>query len=169
VSKFNSMFKRRGNYYFTSLFLIHLSFLLLSSCAGSKKSAGENKVVSEAIATARSYTGVPYKYGGTQRAGMDCSALTMLSYRKAGISLPRTTRDQSKIGKSVGKHELQPGDLVFFSARKGRSKITHVGLVTRVNRKEIIFIHASTKLGVVESDLNSNYYSGIFVKARRPY
>jgi cell wall-associated NlpC family hydrolase len=66
--------------------------------------------------------------------------------------------------------ELKPGDLVFFSKKKGRKKITHVGMVTSVqNRKEIRFIHSSTKLGVVENNLMSNYYQGIFVKARRPF
>jgi cell wall-associated NlpC family hydrolase len=67
-------------------------------------------------------------------------------------------------------NELQPGDLVFFSKKKGRRKITHVGMVTEVKRgKNVQFIHSSTKLGVVENNLLSNYYRGIFVKARRPF
>lgn len=93
-----------------------------------------------------------------------------VSYKSAGLSLPRTSAEQSKFGKPVKLGALEPGDLVFFSKKKGRKKITHVGMVTMVrNKKDIRFIHSSTKLGVVENNLMSNYYRGVFVKARRPF
>jgi cell wall-associated NlpC family hydrolase len=101
---------------------------------------------------------------------MDCSGLLCVSYQKAGLDIPRTSAEQSKFGKPIKFNELQPGDLVFFSKKKGRKKITHVGMVTSVNRgKDIQFIHSSTKLGVVENNLLSGYYKDIFVKARRPF
>ena len=85
------------------------------------------------------------------------------------MDLPRTAREQSKIGKRVSKDDLRKGDLVFFSDRPGRRRITHAGLVTDVRSgKNIRFIHSSTKLGVVEANLFSDYYRKIFVKARRP-
>lgn len=144
--------------------------VLLASCTVSKQRNSANSEVETAIETARSYTGTPYRYGGTSKGGMDCSGLLCVSYKSAGLSLPRTSAEQSKFGKPVKMGELKPGDLVFFSKKKGRKKITHVGMVTSVqNRKEIRFIHSSTKLGVVENNLMSNYYQGIFVKARRPF
>lgn len=125
--------------------------------------------VNKIIETARSFTGTPYKWGGTTRAGMDCSGLMLISFQAAGINLPRTSDAQSQFGKKSSLEALQVGDLVFFAANKGNGKISHVGLVTEVNgKREVKFIHASTKLGVVENNIYSDYYRKIFVKARRP-
>ncbi len=122
------------------------------------------------VVTARSFTGTPYKWGGTTRAGMDCSGLLVSSFRAANINLPRTSGEQSQYGKRVSLFELQPGDLVFFAAKKGRGKITHVGMVTEVrSRDEVMFIHASSSLGVVEANLHADYYRKIFIKAQRPF
>src|SRR5690606_34867835 len=126
--------------------------------------------VNKVIETARSFTGVPYKWGGTTRAGMDCSGLLLIAFQSAGLNIPRTSKAQSKIGKGVSIYEVRPGDLVFFKAGKYNSKITHVGLVTEVkDKRNIRFIHASTKLGVVENNIFTDYYHNIFVKARRPF
>ncbi len=142
----------------------------ICSCASTKSRNQVNSQIETAIATARSYTGTPYRYGGTTKRGMDCSGLLCVSYKSAGLTLPRTSSEQSKFGKSIKIDELKPGDLVFFSKKKGRRKITHVGMVTSVkNKKDIRFIHSSSSLGVVENNLMSNYYRGIFVKARRPF
>jgi cell wall-associated NlpC family hydrolase len=115
--------------------------------------------------------GTPYKWGGTSRSGLDCSGLLLISFRSAGIDIPRTSSDQSKMGKEVSLYQLKPGDLVFFAAKKhNRRKITHVGLVTYVHgNHNIQFIHASTKLGVVENNIYTDYYRRIFVKARRVF
>jgi cell wall-associated NlpC family hydrolase len=140
------------------------------SCVSSKNRNTVDNKVETAISTARSYTGTPYRYGGTSKRGMDCSGLLCVSYQSAGLSLPRTSSEQSKFGKPVKLNELKPGDLVFFSKKKGRKKITHVGMVTDIKKRDDIrFIHSSTKLGVVENNLMSNYYRGVFVKARRPF
>lgn len=140
------------------------------SCATSRNRNYVDSKIQTAIATARSYTSTPYRFGGTSKRGMDCSGLLCVSYESAGLTLPRTSSEQSKFGKPVKINELKPGDLVFFSKKRGRKKITHVGMVTTVkNGKEIRFIHSSTKLGVVENNLMSGYYRGVFVKARRPF
>jgi probable lipoprotein NlpC len=119
------------------------------------------------IKTARSYTGTPYKFGGTSRSGLDCSGLTSITYQAIDITLPRTSQSQSAEGISVKIGDIQPGDLVFFSASKNSKKITHVGMVTEVDGASAKFIHASTQLGVVENELLSGYYYPLIVKVRR--
>lgn len=169
--------------YFTTNPLIAWTFflfaaILFTGCSSNKpsgqtrskstKSAGRKQ--DKVISAARSFMGTPYQWGGTSRAGMDCSGLLVSSFKAANINLPRTSAEQSKYGKSASIYQLKPGDLVFFAAKKGRGKITHVGMVTEVRgRKEVIFIHASSSLGVVENNLHSDYYRKIFIKARRPF
>ena len=145
--------------------------LLLFGCKASKKISESEDQVTKIIQTARSYAGTPYKWGGTSRSGLDCSGLLLVSFRSVEIDIPRTSADQSRLGKEVSLYELRPGDLVFFAAKKRNSqKITHVGLVTSVQGKHNVqFIHASTKLGVVENNIYTDYYKGIFVKARRVF
>lgn len=164
-------------------FLSLLLLILLTTACGSSKKAytsasqpsrkATTKRVSpqdQVISSARTYIGVPYKWGGTTRAGLDCSGLLVCSFKTANISLPRTSAEQAKYGRLVSIHELQPGDLVFFATGRRRGKITHVGMVTEVrDRKDVRFIHASTKLGVVENNLYSDYYRKNFIKARRPF
>ena len=101
---------------------------------------------------------------------MDCSGLLMASYTSIGMNIPRTSGEQSKFGEKARFNDLRKGDWVFFTKKKGKRKITHVGLVTGVRGKDNVkFIHASSSLGVVEADLHSKYYKDRFVKARRPF
>lgn len=173
-------------------FGIIFMLFILASCAGNKKISSsksydsptkrERKATSKyekktdrrvetIIETARSFTGTPYRWGGTSRAGMDCSGLLVTSFRSADIDLPRTTSEQVRVGRGIRLYELQPGDLVFFAAKKRNpNKVTHVGMVTEVrDKRNVRFIHASTKLGVTENNIYSDYYRKIFIKARRPF
>ncbi|WP_248634881.1 C40 family peptidase [Pontibacter actiniarum] len=126
-----------------------------------------DKDVATVIQTARSYTGVPYRWGGTTRVGMDCSGLLCTSFQSIDATLPRTSEEQSRYGDEVKPKDLREGDLVFFGENK--RNITHVGMVTEVvSREEVRFIHASTSLGVMENNLYSDYYKKLFIKAVRP-
>lgn len=138
------------------------------ACASHTKVAKTDSRVDEVIRAARAYLGTPYKYGGTTRAGMDCSGLLLNSFRAIDVTLPRRSVDQSKIGKEVRLDELRPGDLVFFATGRKKNQITHVGLVTECrSRDDIRFIHASTSLGVVETSIFTDYYKKRFRTARR--
>ena len=119
------------------------------------------------IQTARSFQGVPYKLGGTTRLGMDCSGLVFTAFRSIDREVPRVSHQQPQVGRPVRQQELQPGDLVFFNTKRGKG-INHVGIVTEVRPDAVKFIHASTSLGVVESDLYTDYYRRAYVKAVRP-
>ncbi len=151
------------------LFQLLLAITVLAgSCASSRKINAHDTKVSKVVATARSFTGTPYKYGGTTRAGMDCSGLLLNSFKAIDFNLPRSSEDQSKVGEEIKMKDLQPGDLVFFATGKKRRQVTHVGLVTEVKGKEEVkFIHASSSLGVVETNIYAEYYQKRFRGARR--
>lgn len=142
---------------------------------GKKKSDSEStqytsKEIAKVIQTARSYRGTPHRDGGVSRLGIDCSALMMVSFESAGLKVPRTAKQQSLVGRPVDKPNIRPGDMVFFSDRKIGPGITHVGLVTEVDKKgEIKFIHTSSRLGVTENLLSTSYFAKTFVKATRPF
>jgi cell wall-associated NlpC family hydrolase len=159
------IFCRKGKQPFYMLVLG--AVFMLSSCASHKARVRQEKV-KKVIETARSYMGTPYLYGGTTRSGMDCSALTMHAFRSVDVALPRSAEEQSKVGTNVKLRDIQPGDLVFFATGRSRRKITHVGLVTdRRSRENVKFIHASTTLGVVETNIYTDYYFKRFRMARR--
>lgn len=133
----------------------------------SKASVSEKKA-DKVISTARTFIGTPYKYGGTTRSGMDCSALLINSFSAVKLNLPRSSEAQSQVGKEVSMSELKPGDLVFFATGNKKKQITHVGLITDVKSKDNVkFIHASSSLGVVETNLFAEYYQKRFRVARR--
>jgi probable lipoprotein NlpC len=133
-----------------------------------KMEAESNTKVSKVISAARSYIGTPYKYGGTTRSGMDCSGLLLNSFKAIKVDLPRSSDAQSKIGTPVKIKDLEPGDLVFFATGKDKKQITHVGLVTqKIGDNDVKFIHASSSLGVVETNISGEYYQQRYKGARR--
>jgi cell wall-associated NlpC family hydrolase len=119
---------------------------------------------SEISNIALSLIGVDYKYGGnTPEQGLDCSGFVRYVFQQAtGINLPRTSREQAKMGKVVDKTQLQPGDLVFFNTR--RFQFSHVGVYLGDNR----FVHSPSKGGGVEIvNLDNKYWQKAFNGARR--
>jgi len=108
------------------------------------------------------WAGTPYRYGGQDRSGVDCSGLIQRIYADLdGASLPRTTEQLARIGQQVPRHQLQPADLVFF---KTGWKQRHAGIY--IGNGE--FIHASASRGVVISRLDTPYWEKSWWMARRP-
>ena len=111
----------------------------------------------------REWKGTRYRLGGTSKSGVDCSGFMQITFRDLfGIDLPRTTTEQAKEGTRVSKSEIKTGDLVFFKTGRGPNG-KHVGVYVKNGQ----FLHASTKGGVIYSDLDSPYWSKTFWQARR--
>jgi probable lipoprotein NlpC len=128
--------------------------------------------VPEVVQIARTYTGTPYRSGGNDKQGIDCSGLICQVYSEMGVKVPRISWQQSEFGQEVASvEEIKPGDWLFFVPEAGKEGyVSHAGIVTDVRgRDEIIFIHASTSRGVREDNLFSTYFKGRFVKAMRPF
>ena len=74
----------------------------------------------------------------------------------------------AKVGESVEKGSLKPGDLVFFKGRGRRSGVGHVGMVVQANDSSVLMVHSSTSRGVVVEDITkSAYFKKRFIKAKR--
>ncbi|MBI3288915.1 MAG: C40 family peptidase [Elusimicrobia bacterium] len=112
-------------------------------------------------ASAKSYLGTPYVWGGVTHQGIDCSALTQNSYGENRVKIPRVSRDQWKIGSSPAT--LREGDLIFFNTMG--AGVSHVGMLLDPGGKS--FIHASSSKGVMIADLNKKYYQQRYLGARR--
>ena len=111
------------------------------------------------------YLGVPYRWGGTTRRGMDCSAMTRAIVRETyGLELPRTSGQMFGLGAAVrGADRLRPGDLVFFRITDSGPGVSHVGVYVGDGR----FAHASSSRGGVIDALSKPYFQNRYVGGRR--
>lgn len=119
----------------------------------------ENKVL---IMKVSEWLGVPYKWGGYSKKGIDCSALVQLIYREVyGIKISRTAHTIFKNDIiPIGRRELQEGDVICFKM-KGK-RISHIGLYLKDNK----FVHAINR-GVIISDITRRYYRKRFASGGR--
>jgi cell wall-associated NlpC family hydrolase len=108
-----------------------------------------------ALNAALSKLGSPYGWGDTGPSSFDCSGLMLWAYQKAGITLPRSSREQSTFGAAVPRDQLQPGDLVFYY-----SPVSHVGMYVGNGK----MVHAPDTGDVVKISPLQSQYAG----ARRP-
>ncbi|NUY55842.1 C40 family peptidase [Salinivibrio sp. EAGSL] len=155
------------------LLLISVLSVLLTSCTTqpdppsvSPLSPSTNTISDQALDRAltqlyRQWQGTPYRWGGTTRQGIDCSAYTQHVYQSAlATPLPRTTHGQAKIGNQIAYEAAMQGDLVFFHIRPG---LRHVGVYLGEQR----FMHASASKGVTVSRLDNPYWQARFWQFRR--
>jgi cell wall-associated NlpC family hydrolase len=106
--------------------------------------------------------GTPYRAGGTDPGGFDCSGLVQYVFAQEGILLPRTVTEQMAMSREVSSGDVVPGDLLFF--RVDGSKPSHVGIAVGTDA----FVHAPRERGVVRVErFHSRYWQERFVAARR--
>jgi cell wall-associated NlpC family hydrolase len=126
--------------------------------------AAKNSISDEVLSQAMSLKGIKYKYGGNSpQTGFDCSGFVNYVFNKAAnVKLPRTTRGLSRIGDTVKKQKLLPGDLVFFNTR--RRPFSHVGIYLGEGE----FIHApSTGSKVSVENMDTGYWKQRFNGGKR--
>jgi cell wall-associated NlpC family hydrolase len=113
-------------------------------------------------ATALGLQGVPYRDGGADPSGFDCSGLVQYVFAQHAVALPRSVEAQMRVGRAVQAGQIEPGDLLFFTTvAPGAS---HVGIA--LNGDE--FIHAPTTTGEVRVErLSAPYWAHHFIGARR--
>ena len=130
-----------------------------NNALGLKCNDDDNAALYEAV---NSWLGVPYRYGGTDRTGIDCSAFVGTVFKDVyGVTLHRSANDMLQDVTLVTRQQLKEGDLVFFTNSKG--KVSHVGIYL----KEGLFAHSSTSNGVSVSRLDDTYWNSHFYKGGR--
>jgi hypothetical protein len=112
--------------------------------------------------TALALRGVPYRLGGNDPRGFDCSGLVQYVFALHGLGLPRVVRDQYRYGTPVELDALEPGDLVFFETQG--DSVSHVGIAIGGDQ----FVHAPNARGLVRvGRLTSGYWADRAIGARR--
>ncbi len=128
--------------------------LAAGTFGGNTAEAASSVSSTKIVSSAKNLVGIKYSYGGTTKAGFDCSGFVGYVYKANGVKLPRTASGMYSTGKSVKKADLKTGDLVFFNT-SGKG-VSHVGMYIGNGK----FIHASTSKGVRVDKLNDPYYWG---------
>lgn len=128
-----------------------------------KSNTSPQEKTNQIISTAKSFLGVPYKWGGTTPSGFDCSGFTRYVFASQSISLPRVSIDQYGVGTPVAFNNLIPGDLVFFNLVSGK-QVSHVGIYIGDNQ----FISATSSKGIAIYSFTP-YWANAYVGAKRIY
>ncbi|NBC68231.1 cell wall-associated hydrolase [Paenibacillus sacheonensis] len=136
-----------------------------TQAASVSASSSKTSLASKITATGKKYMGVPYKFGA--KAGItsafDCSSFIQYIFKKNGISLPRSSKSQSKVGVRVSKSNLRAGDLVF-SDTNGDGIINHVSLY--IGNGKLLHTYR-VGVGVTISTFKGSTWDHRFVTARR--
>ncbi len=152
----------------SAAFFIALSAFVIGGCGTSKRAVESERETGNLtpsrraiVKEAKAWLGTPYRGGGGDKSGTDCSGLVYRVFGRSGIKLPRIAADMFAKGKAVAMRDICPGDLVFFRNTAGRG-ITHVGIAIG----GASFIHSSTSRGVIVSRLDESYYKRHYAGAR---
>ena len=106
--------------------------------------------------------GVPYRNGGSDPNGFDCSGLVQWAFARNGRALPREAKEQYLVGREIDRDEVKAGDLLFFDT--GTNSASHVGIALDAES----FVHAPRSNGVVRVErYTSTYWSRRYLGARR--
>jgi len=125
-------------------------------------------MVDSLMTRATACLGAKYQYGGTSKAGFDCSGFMNYVFSAFDINLPRSSSEIARLGVKVDFEDLLPGDLVFFNGRKaGGPQVGHVGMIIQKTKNGFKMIHASVSKGVRIDDYHDPYYKARFLFGKR--
>lgn len=131
---------------------------------GGSVPAGQRSTATDWKAGAARWLGAPYKTGGKDRSGMDCSGLAQLLHRDVvGNAIPRTTVALWDGGRPVAPADVRPGDLLFFSRSSTGDGVSHVGVAVGDGE----FVHAGTLRGVRYDRIDARFWQQRWMGARR--
>ncbi len=134
----------------------------VAGCASAPQRAPSSRLGGEIAHNAVSLLGSPYRYGGADPAGFDCSGLVRYVHHELGIETPRTAAEQFRAARPVGINELAAGDLLFFKI--DGASVSHVAIYVGEGR----FVHAPRSGRPVETrSLDDAYYRPRLVGAGR--
>lgn len=155
-------------------------FVIITACAGTPRPTTQGPATTfdqradplpneqlsapgpKALEFARKMLDTPYRYGGNDPRGFDCSGLVQYAFNLAGIKLPRSSQDIFRASQRINPQDIRPGDLVFFAISS--DKVSHVGIYADRNR----FIHApSSGKGVSFASIENPYWQKRLVGAGR--
>jgi cell wall-associated NlpC family hydrolase len=131
--------------------------------------APKSRTAATAAEVARAAMGTPYRWGGSDQNGFDCSGLIQYAYDQIGIKLPRSSREQALAGSEVPRAigELAAGDILVFADAPGSDQVSHVGLYLG----DGTFIHSASggvKIGSLrDGDPDSRWWQDRWLGARR--
>ena len=144
----------------------YLSSTKPSTGSSSSTDSSTSSKVDKVLNFASQQLGKPYVWGAQGPNSFDCSGLTYYVYKNAaGITLPRTSVEQSKYGTTVSKSNLKAGDLIFFdTSGPNDGGVSHVGIY--VGNGQMIHASSSQKK-IVKVSVETSYWNNAFVRAKR--
>ncbi len=125
--------------------------------ATSKKAQSAIEIRAGLVEQANKYLGSRYRYSSAGPKAFDCSGFTSFLFSQIGVTLERSSRNQSRMGKRVPISSAQPGDLLFFAVK---GNVHHVGLVVKNEDNQLWMIHSATTRGVVLEEVFTSAYWG---------
>lgn len=150
-----------------------VALLLLLGCSIGASTLGKSskntltkKERNELIEFASSMLNTPYRYGGRDKKGFDCSGFSHYVFKSQGIELPVISEAQAKIGKEILVEDVEPGDIIYFR-RSSVGRIFHVSIVYSNDKDGIKVIHSTTQQGVIIDNISQSTYWKSMVKGAR--
>lgn len=129
--------------------------ILVFAYNGSELLDTEPPVRKSIVDEARTYLGIDYKFGGESTAGFDCSGFAQFVFKKTGVNISRTAKEQAKSGRKKQIAELNKGDLVFFGEG---GTVDHVAIVIRSSERNLVVVHSTSSKGVIIDDIYLSDY-----------
>jgi cell wall-associated NlpC family hydrolase len=153
---------------FLRIFFLLLLLQLQNQASAQTPTPKNDPQVDAIINYAKSFLGVPYRYGGTTPSGFDCSGFINYIFGNFGFDLVRTSYGLAELGTTVKLSDVQPGDLMFFKGSNVHSTaVGHVALVIEVTPDAIKFIHSANTGVRIDNFKTSQYYIQRYIKTKR--